>query len=225
MSVVDSRFPSPPRRGRRSRGELAERNREQARAQQHEAGCGQREEAVRYAIVGHEIIGSHHTPATLDAGPNSSKVSESLFRGSSLEVAPWFRGTQALERKPSNAWAMKMPALIRPKTAVTVSIIANFLCAPPPTERLLRCTVKRIPSRKRKSNPTDDFVQQMSPDWGAGSRKSGARPSQPLIHHPTALPISAVFAPRYVNTLMRKWAHRGRATAECREVGRRLAEW
>jgi hypothetical protein len=57
---------------------LAERDREQARAQQHEAGCGQREEAVRYPIVGHEIIGSHHTPATLDAGPNSLKVSESL---------------------------------------------------------------------------------------------------------------------------------------------------
>jgi hypothetical protein len=65
--------------------ELAERDREQARAEQHEAGCGQREEAVRYAIVGHEIIGSHHTPATLDAGPNSLKVSESLFkRGSSV---------------------------------------------------------------------------------------------------------------------------------------------
>jgi hypothetical protein len=78
MSVADSRFPSPRRRGRRSRGELAERDREQARAQQHEAGCGQREEAVRYAIVGHEIMGSHHTPATLDAGPNLLKVSESL---------------------------------------------------------------------------------------------------------------------------------------------------
>jgi hypothetical protein len=37
---------------------------------------------------------------------------------------------QALERKPSNAWARKMPALIRPKNAVTVCIIASVLWRP-----------------------------------------------------------------------------------------------
>ncbi|MDP1868686.1 MAG: hypothetical protein Q8L13_20410 [Bradyrhizobium sp.] len=41
----------------------------------------------------------------------------------------------ALERKPSNAWARKIPALNRPKHAVTVSIIAKFLRAPAPTQR------------------------------------------------------------------------------------------
>ena len=38
-------------------------------------------------------------------------------------------------RKPSNAWARKMPALNSPKNAVTVSIIANVLCAPVRTKR------------------------------------------------------------------------------------------
>jgi hypothetical protein len=37
---------------------------------------------------------------------------------------------QALERKPSNAWAIKIPALTRPITAVSVSIIAKVLLRP-----------------------------------------------------------------------------------------------
>jgi hypothetical protein len=45
--------------------ELAERDSEQTRAQQHEAGRGQREEPV-----GDKIMISHHTPAALDTGPN-----------------------------------------------------------------------------------------------------------------------------------------------------------
>jgi len=36
---------------------------------------------------------------------------------------------QALELKPSNAWARKIPALTRAITAETVSIIANVLFA------------------------------------------------------------------------------------------------
>jgi hypothetical protein len=43
---------------------------------------------------------------------------------------------QALERKPSRAWARKMLALMRAKTIVTVSIIADVLEAlPDRTER------------------------------------------------------------------------------------------
>jgi len=42
-----------------------------------------------------------------------------------------------------------------------------------------------------------------------------------MIHYARALPISAVFAPRYVNTLMRKWAHRGHSAVERLEVGMR----
>ena len=107
------------------RSASGEREREQARAQQHEAGRRQCEESV-----GHEVMITHDTPATLDAGPNSLKISESAFL---KEVCVVSAGVQALERKPSNAWARKMPALTRPKNAVTVSIIANFL--PPRLER------------------------------------------------------------------------------------------
>jgi hypothetical protein len=53
---------------------LAEREGEQAGAQQHEAGCGQREESV-----GHKVMFTHDAPVTLDARPNSLKVSESVF--------------------------------------------------------------------------------------------------------------------------------------------------
>jgi hypothetical protein len=42
---------------------------------------------------------------------------------------------QARERKPSKAWAMKMPALNKPRNAVTVSIIANRPLRPARTER------------------------------------------------------------------------------------------
>ena len=52
-----------------------------------------------------------------------------------LKDVRWLRRAQAPERKPSNAWARKMPALIRPKNAVTVSIIAKIPCAPAGRER------------------------------------------------------------------------------------------
>jgi hypothetical protein len=96
------------------------------------------------------------------------------------------------------------------------------------TERPRRCTVKRIPPQKRKWNLTDDFAQQFRQemkDSEAITPQIDGLPSQPLIHYARALPISAVFALRYVNTLMRKWAHRGRAAAECLEVGVRPVKW
>ncbi len=46
--------------------------------------------------------------------------------------------------------------------------------------------------------------------------------AQPLIHHPAALPISAVFRLRYHHTLMRRWAASAR---ERLQVGTRLVEW
>src|SRR5476649_562340 len=49
---------------------------------------------------------------------------------------------------------------------------------------------------------------------------------QPLIHHPGALPISAVFHLRYVHTMVRRWAASGtRVAAKCLEVGTRPVEW
>jgi hypothetical protein len=53
---------------------LAEREREQTGTQQDEAGCDQREKSV-----GYKIMSTHDAPATLDALPNSLKVSESVF--------------------------------------------------------------------------------------------------------------------------------------------------
>jgi hypothetical protein len=53
---------------------LRERDREQARAKQHEAGCGYCKEAF-----GDKIIVTHDAPADRDAGPNLLKLSESLL--------------------------------------------------------------------------------------------------------------------------------------------------
>ena len=52
---------------------LAERYSKQARAKQHEAGCGYREEAFC-----DEVIVTHDAPAERDAGPNLLKLSESF---------------------------------------------------------------------------------------------------------------------------------------------------
>jgi hypothetical protein len=44
---------------------LSECESQQARAQHHKAGCGQREKSV-----GNKVVITHDTPATLDARPN-----------------------------------------------------------------------------------------------------------------------------------------------------------
>src|SRR6266850_694575 len=49
--------------------------------------------------------------------------------------------------------------------------------------------------------------------------------AQPLIHHPAALPISAVFRLRYHHTLMRRWAASGPLARERLQVGTRPVEW
>jgi rare lipoprotein A len=65
-------------------------------------------------------------------------------------------------------------------------------------------TVKRIPSRNRKLETTDDLQQQCCAFSGFDGRKI-----KPLIYYADALPISAVFGLRYVHTLVRKWAASG----------------
>ena len=75
-------------------------------------------------------MSTHVAPATLKAGPNLLKLSESA-RLNEVVIAQG----QALERKPSNAWAMKIPALNRPRNAVTVSIIAKSFAALVRTQR------------------------------------------------------------------------------------------
>jgi hypothetical protein len=51
---------------------LGERESQQARAQQHETGRSQCKETV-----GHQVMTTHVAPATLEARPNSLKLSES----------------------------------------------------------------------------------------------------------------------------------------------------
>src|SRR5438094_708476 len=52
-----------------------------------------------------------------------------------------------------------MPALTKPNTAVTVSIIANFLPTPRRTKRLRPCTVKKIQSPPTRSGRSEVLPQ------------------------------------------------------------------
>jgi hypothetical protein len=194
---------------------LSERESEQARAKQHEAGCRQSEKTV-----GYQVMSTHVTPATLQARPNSLKLSESAF---SKEVV--LAQGQALERKPSNAWARKIPALNRPKNAVTVSIIATSFAPRHPNTTPCHCAQSKG-FRGGIEDPAGVMLWHNSLA-GEGSR---ARPAtdhapQPLIHHAGALPISAVFGMRYLHILMRRWAASRHVTGMRCQVGARPAEW
>jgi hypothetical protein len=56
-----------------SSSESAEGDREQGRAEQHNAGGRQREKSF-----GHEIMVTHDTPAILDAGPICQKLGQAF---------------------------------------------------------------------------------------------------------------------------------------------------
>jgi hypothetical protein len=91
----------------------------------------------------------HGLPATPDTAPNLLKDSKSAQRD------------QALERRPSSAWARKMLPLIRAKTIVTVSIIAVVLRRPRIEQNdVSPRTVKTISRRAENRNLTDDLEQQ-----------------------------------------------------------------
>ena len=118
-----------------------------------------------------------------------------------------------------------MPALTRPITAVTVSIIAQILCAPAQsTKRLQPCTVKKIHGAKSQSAVSDDLLQQIPGERhgksitngiDAAYRMAGPRKSpdarcnlsfttrKQIVHRAGALPISAVFRLRYLHDAMR----------------------
>jgi hypothetical protein len=175
---------------------------------------------------------THVAPATLEARPNLLKLSESAC----LKELVIAQG-QALERKPSNAWARKIPALNRPKNAVTVSIIAKSFAPPHEHNATTPRTVKRIPGLDRRSGRSDALAQQFLAEPGAcrglcnagartraslehaSARGSAAMARQPLIHHADALPISAAFRMRYLHDLVRRWAASRRMTGERRQVG------
>jgi hypothetical protein len=102
------------------------------------------------------------------------------------EVMRLFASAHALERKPSNAWARKIPALTRPITAVTVSIIASFLYAPAAPNDCGAAQSKRFNCRNRRSgrvmiccNRLSESGTGQGPDWPAiaGSGPVISRPS------------------------------------------------
>src|SRR4030081_968261 len=111
-----------------------------------------------------------------------------------------------------------MPALIRPKSAVTVSIIAMSFTPRPGENDILPRAVKRIPRPDRKSGLTDALVQQiyqeascertrrLASDASIPSTPWISGPGPTLIPHPTGPPLSAVFGLRYLHILMRRWA-------------------
>jgi hypothetical protein len=125
-------------------GRSAKRESEQARAKQHKARRGYREESI-----GHEIMMTHGAPAAPGVGP-APDVGPNLFKN--LEIGFLAKGAasrdQALERKPSRAWARKMLALMRAKTIVTVSIIADVLEALPD-----RTTCRSAQSKEFRAAP------------------------------------------------------------------------
>ena len=180
---------------------------------------------------------THHTPATLDARPNLLKLSESAFF---QEVLQCFANVVFPERRISrrsyfaNVMASRRscPRAKALKCVCQENACANqahnccnrfdhrqFPLTPVATERPPRCTVKRISLADRRSDATEDSVQQIREKASAPRRRDGASAAnslgfyglrkQPLIHHPGALPISAVFHLRYVHTLMQKWAASG----------------
>ena len=178
---------------------LAEGDGQQARAEQHEAGCGQRQKSI-----GNEVMITHGTPAVPDAGPNPLKLSESALW---LEVPERLARDQARERKPSKAWARKMPALTSPKIAVTVSIIALILASPVRSQRHggphSQKNFAAKPAANRRSGATDDFAQQVC----------GGRPPSTRCRH-----VAAGFA---AEVLMKQGLDGGARRRRRGEGGRR----
>jgi hypothetical protein len=73
-------------------------------------------------------------------------------------------GRYARNRTPSNAWARKIPAPIRPINAVTISIIANILCEPRENQTTWHpAQSKGFPNAKPESESTEDSAQQHVP--------------------------------------------------------------
>lgn len=124
---------------------------QKAGAEQHEAGCGQGQEAV-----GDRIMMTHVTSSFSQC---SSKFIKTFRTGLTEAGDAGARGAEALDAEelaaraqardstPSNAWAMKIPAPTSPITAVTISNIANILCAPHQPNDAQARTVKRISSK------------------------------------------------------------------------------
>jgi hypothetical protein len=152
--------------------------------------------------------------AGVDNGISGKGASEDPSRmGGSSHIAALRPLTQQSEQAAANQANVKAtrPEQSRTRPATVTArklfeanssrMVHHLLCVPAPRERLPLCTVKRIFQLGVYFDLTDDFMQHRLE--GANRRPTK---KQPLIYHPGALPISAVFRLRYVHTLMRKWA-------------------
>jgi hypothetical protein len=123
---------------------------------------------------------------------------------------------------------MKMPAPTRPITAVTISNIANILCAPHEQNDVQARTVKRISWWRRA----------IADHWGFGAtgvpkpssegcdRDAKATINSPSRHLRKTHPISAVFSLRYLQLLDAEVGlHQRQVAGNCLEVGGCPAEW
>ena len=182
----------------------------QARAEQHQAACGQRQKTVRY-----EVVVAHGTPAALVTRCSAGLIK--IVRTSPVERGDAStRGRQALVRYPSNAWARKIPALSRPISAETVSIIANFRRAPCTCDKTRTTLHSQKDSRAPICNRVTVRIWRNSLSMsGTAIRPCRAlrsvdrrRRRQPLIYHAGALPARSPFPPSsgcVIVTTSRRW--------------------
>jgi len=136
---------------------------------------------------------------------------------------------QVRDSTPSNACAMKMPAPTRPITAVTISNIANILCAPHEQNDAQARTVKRISWRRGA----------IGADWGFGATecaKTGqakvaiVTQKQRLSNHrdtgakPTPFPPCSPCG--IFSFLMQRWGlYQRQVAGNCLEAGTYPVEW
>jgi hypothetical protein len=137
---------------------------------------------------------------------------------------PGRREAHARDNTPSKMWAMKIPAPTRPITAVTISNIANILCAPHEQNDAQARTVKRISRARRTEGGKWGFSATGCAKTGQGRLLIVAE-LQPFIHQAEADPISAVISLRYLYNLMRRWDRVVETGRNCLALGRHPVEW
>jgi hypothetical protein len=122
---------------------------------------------------------THGAPAARDAGPNLLKISESAL---SQKVQRYCVPLPKSEPRKEAVICMgkKNAGANQAHKRCNCLDHRNVQSAPARTQRLPRCTVKRIPSENRKWDPTDDLAQQFisgEPRQANAQRMAGKGPS------------------------------------------------
>jgi hypothetical protein len=134
--------------------DLAERKGQQARTQERKADRCQDQESV-----GDSVVVTHDTPTTPDARPNLLKLSESPCRNHVSNYQPENRvGTRTLAGKGSRPVTITFKCVGKKNPGAhqghhscnCLNHRTNPLRPRMPTERLQRCTVKKIREMKSK---------------------------------------------------------------------------